>query len=401
MNTALSQPSQSISDDIYPFNLSLEDLQTQIESLSKAAAAAQSRQQIGTIDNSTEENSPHVFLTDGTDDEPAIMAIVHKFTLNKAQERVFCIIAYHTLGRSKVGPQLRLGVFGEGGTGKSGLIAAIRAWFAVLNRQNELMVTAITGSAAFNVAGSTVHSAANLPVGKQVKKDIDKTKGNDWANRHYLIVDEVSMMDCRMLVDLHNNLGAAKSSRDVYFGGVNVIFMGDFLQLSTVSQLDVYVDKPSKWAYGHQLWRSINVVVLLTEQMRQSDDPEWAAALRRIRLHVPTAEDIEMLNSRVGAPLECPGSIPVVIRRHKLRNALNKEKLQEASQVSNVPITHCLANITKCDGMSLFEAYSVKGGPSKINGDGILSVIPGAPLLVTQNIDIPLGDSKLYSQTNL
>ncbi len=52
------------------------------------------------------EDSPHVFLTDGMHDEPAIMDIVHKFTLNKAQERVFRIIAYHTLGRSKVGPQL-------------------------------------------------------------------------------------------------------------------------------------------------------------------------------------------------------------------------------------------------------------------------------------------------------
>ena len=64
---------------------------------------------------------------------------------------------------------------------------------------------------------------------------------------------------------------------------------------------DVYVDKPSQWEYGHQLWRSINVVVLLTEQMRQSEDPEFAAALRRIRLHEPTPEDIEMLNSRVHA----------------------------------------------------------------------------------------------------
>src|SRR5437667_10308525 len=118
------------------------------------------------------------------------MAIVHKFTLNKVQERVFRIIAYHTLGRSKVSPQLRLGVFGEGGTGKSRLIAAIHAWFAVLNRQNELMVTAITGSAAFNVAGSTLHSTANLPIGKQVKKDIDKTKENEWAKQHYLICDE-------------------------------------------------------------------------------------------------------------------------------------------------------------------------------------------------------------------
>src|SRR5947199_5791734 len=98
---------------------------------------------------------------------------------------------------------------------------------------------------------------------------------------------------------------------------------------------------PTEWEYGHHLWRSINLVVLLTEQMRQSDDPPFAAALRRIRFHEPTLEDIEMLNSRIGAPLECPTSILIIVRRHSLRDALNKERLQVASQTSNVPITHC------------------------------------------------------------
>ena len=41
--------------------------------------------------------------------------------------------------------------------------------------------------------------------------------------------------------------------------------------------------------------------------------------------------------------------------------------------------------------MSLSEVYNIKGGRSKIKGDGILSVIPGAPLMITDNIDIPLG----------
>lgn len=100
-----------------------------------------------------------------------------------------------------------------------------------------------------------------------------------------------------------------------------------------------------------------------------------------------------MLNSRVGASLECPASIPIVVRRHSLRDALNKERLQKASQASDIPITHCLANIKSRAKMSLSEAYNVKGGRSKVQGDGILSVIPGAPLLITQNIDIPLGIS--------
>lgn len=129
--------------------------------------------------------------------------------------------------------------------------------------------------------------------------------------------------------------------------------------------------------------------------MRQSEDPEFAAALRRLRLHEPTAEDIEILNDRVGALLESATLIPIVVRRHNLRDALNKEKLREASEVSGIPITHCLANITSHTKMSLSEAYSVKGGRSKVNGDGILSVIPGTPLLITRKIDISLGISSI------
>ena len=125
--------------------------------------------------------------------------------------------------------------------------------------------------------------------------------------------------------------------------------------------------------------------------MRQSDDSEFAVALRRIRFHESTLKDIEMLNNRIGASLECSIFISIVVRRHRLRDALNKKRLQVASQASDVPIIHCLADIKTRTKMSRSEVYNIKGGRSKVKGDGILSVIPGAPLMITENIDIPLG----------
>ena len=232
------------------------------------------------------------------------------------------------------------------------------------------------------------------------KKKVANNKAKIWTDHHYVIIDEVSMMDCKMIVDLHNNLGAATSLPGAYFGGVNVIFMGDFLQLPSVSQNDVYVNKPCKYEHGHHQWRSLNAVVIFTEQMRQSDDPEFAAALRQIRLRVPTPADIDLLNSRVGACLQCPTSIPIIVRRHPLREAINADILQEMSRYSNIPITHCLADITNCEKMSLSDAYSVKGGRSTIKADGILSVIPGAPLMITRNINIPLGIFDCHSKLN-
>jgi hypothetical protein len=74
---------------------------------------------------------------------PALIQIVWQFTLNEPQEHAFRILAYHTLDqRNEVGKQLQMGVFGERETGKSTLIAAMRAWFGVLRRREKLIVTA-------------------------------------------------------------------------------------------------------------------------------------------------------------------------------------------------------------------------------------------------------------------
>jgi len=48
-------------------------------------------------------------------------------------------------------------------------------------------------------------------------------------------IDEVSMMDTDVIARVSTKLGSAKSLPSEKFGGVNLIFMGDFLQLPTVS----------------------------------------------------------------------------------------------------------------------------------------------------------------------
>ena len=172
---------------------------------SLGAAATTMSQELPTTTSqstSTHEIQPHVFLTDGTEYQHAILEIVNRFTLNDKQKVALHVITDHTTGWSKIGAQLLMGIFGEGGTGKSRLIEAIRAWFAALSRSNELIVTATTETAAFNVKGRTLHSAVGIPVengdGVRVVATSDK-KAKEWQDRHYLIVDEVSMMDCKVI----------------------------------------------------------------------------------------------------------------------------------------------------------------------------------------------------------
>jgi hypothetical protein len=59
-------------------------------------------------------------------------------------------------------PQLLMGLFGEGGTGKSRIVNAICKWFEVRGMSDELLITATTGSAAVKIGGQTLHSAIGL-----------------------------------------------------------------------------------------------------------------------------------------------------------------------------------------------------------------------------------------------
>ena len=346
------------------------------------------------IDQPSKE--PFVFMTGPAEMKAAIQIVVDKYTLNREQARAFSIIAEHSLGQSKIGSQLLMGTFGEGGTGKSRVIEAIREWFTMINRDKRLIITATTGAAATKINGSTLHSAAAIPVETgDGEKQIRTGKATDkqislWKELDYIIVDEVSMMDSKVMMQLNKNLNLFRGSNQEHdgkpFGGVNVLFFGDFFQLPSVSKLDLWRTKLGRWQQGHDLWRSLNVVVILTQQMRQAEDLRYAETMARIRIHEPTDHDIEMLNSRIGIPIPDSSAIPIIVRRHYVRHALNLQRLKETASAHSLPVLHCKAEVISNHGFSLHQLYSIIQGPKKAIGDGILSVIPGAPLMITKNL---------------
>jgi len=339
---------------------------------------------------------PVVFITGRAEMEAAIQTVVEKFTLNKEQARAFSIIAEHSLSQSKLGSQLLMGTFGEGGTGKSRIIEAIRDWFSLINQEKRLVVTATTGAAAAKISGSTLHSAAAIPVeAGDREKQIRASKATDkqalvWKELDYIVVDEVSMMDSKVMMQLNKNLSLFRGSNKEHdgkpFGGVNMLFFGDFFQLPSVSKLDLWRTNLGRWQQGHDLWRSLNAVVILTQQMRQAEDSMYAEAMARIRVHQPTDKDIAMLNSRIGVPIPDSSAAPIIVRRHYVRHAINLQKLKETAASNNSPVLHCKAEVIADHGVSFRQVYSIIQGPKKALGEGVLSVMPGAPLMVTKNL---------------
>jgi PIF1-like helicase len=326
---------------------------------------------------------PDVYLTNSD-----INSVIDEFTLNPEQARAFRIICNHALGNySPQEPQLLMGVLGAGGTGKSTLIEAIRVWFKRNNRAKELIVTATTGSAAVKIDGTTVHSAVSIPIEKSDGKKVGKLKENQikvWQEARYMIIDEVSMLDCKVMESLHTQLAKAKSKPEVMFGGVNILFYGDFLQLPAVLNPDLYRDQ-NDWPLGHRLWRSLNAVVLLTRPMRQAKDAPYADLLSRARFRQPTDEDIETIKSRIGVKLPNMDSVAVTVRSHTLRQAINMRRLREEEAKSSTPIVYSIGKITKQENVRLLDAYQIQFG-YRSPVDAIIPVLPGAPLLVTDNV---------------
>jgi hypothetical protein len=88
----------------------------------------------------------------------------------------------------------------------------------------------------------------------------------------------------------------------------------------------------------------------------------------------------------VGARLRNMRSVPAVVRRHALRQAMNIQRLYEEESRSRIPITYCLAKVTEVPGMSMERAHRVHFGSKGSQVDAVLSLLPGVPLLITQNI---------------
>jgi hypothetical protein len=235
------------------------------------------------------------------------------FSLNTEQERAFRIVANHST-TSKC-DQLKMYLGGIGGTGKSQVIKALRQFFEQRGEAHRFLILGPTGTSAALLGGSTYHSTlglflteiANNPNILQIKANLD---GVD-----YIFIDEISMVSCRQLYRISARLSQVFGVCDEPFGGINVLFAGDFAQLPPVggsslfsgfvgTQVDSALNINSQEAaIGKALWHQVTTVVILRENMRQKTQTVEDACLRTALLHMRyggcTEDDITFLRTRI------------------------------------------------------------------------------------------------------
>ena len=162
-----------------------------------------------------------------------IDSVSNDFNLNKEQERAFRIVANHAC--SPDSEQLKMYIAGMGGTEKTQVLKALVEFFKIRNESHRFIIVAPTGSAAALLQGSTYHSMFGINSdGKQTSaiqlaQVKERLQGVD-----YIFLDEVSMLSCRDMYLISARLARVMNNPEAPFGGLNVIFAGDFVQLPPV-----------------------------------------------------------------------------------------------------------------------------------------------------------------------
>ena len=310
------------------------------------------------IDKSYLENR---FYT--TKHETSIDNICKKFTLNEEQERAFKIIAHHiTMPHCD---QLKMYIGGIGRTGKSRVISAISDYFAHQNESFRFVIVAPTGSAAALIGGSTYHSVfgINDKTGKVSEKILAQVRAQ-LKGVDYVFFDEVSMLSAHDLYKISAQLCRVMNKPDVPFGGINMIFAGDFGQLPPpmgAESVSLYSRTIGRFAtklhsqeetMGRSLWHQVTTVVILRKNMRQQnkskEDEKYRKCLDNMRHKDCDPEDIQFLRTRITSFHSQKASIcdkdfrnvAIITAKNAQKDEINKIGCIRFAEETNQQLTH-------------------------------------------------------------
>ena len=352
-------------------------------------------------------DTPDVGLTvepiDDLDYDEIAANIIQRYSLNRKQKVAFETSIKNVIKRKRneETQQLIGYVGGPGGTGKSQVIKAIVAFHKEIKSKHQLKLSAYTGTAAKLIGGSTTATLFNFKT-----KNVSNLEKR-FMNVNTIIIDEVSMIGCRQLNKISNRLTAAKHANpSLPFGGIDIIFFGDFIQFPPIKDAPLYSGWKNERVFisksnsdinkqlGINLWKQVNSVVLLDEQMRVTDR-EYQELLNRLREGKCTDNDARILNTRIvgnSTDIISNSSDPIIAPGNQLVMETNRLFASRHSQHKQVFVSTALDSVKKKKLPRELKKL-IKNYPST-KTDGLPQELPlfeGMPVSLTKNIATELG----------
>ena len=263
---------------------------------------------------------------------------------------------------------------GSAGAGKTYTLNAYIQWLK--EHKVPVAVTASTGIAATHMNGITIHSWSGIGIKDSIApKDIENLKTKKYLmkgleNTEILIIDEISMLHRNQLDMVNTVLKALKKSKKA-FGGMQVIFAGDFFQLPPVTRTREL--SRDKFAFMSQAWQeALPTVCYLTEQHRQSDN-ELNEILNEIRKGAVKEKSIAILKATASNTHEIE---PTKLYSHNADvDRMNEEELAKIENTARI-----------------FKA-------TKKGNDKLLEVFEKS-LIVKDNLKLKIGAKVMFLKNN-
>jgi hypothetical protein len=249
---------------------------------------------------------------------------------------------------------------GKAGTGKTTFLRDI-----VKKTHKNTVIAAPTGIAAINAGGVTLHSLFPLPCGtydplpngnlqgninfelntpttliKNLK--INKAKRQLIQSIELLIIDEVSMLRADILDAIDLTLKTIRKERNTPFGGVQMLFIGDMLQLPPVVKQDEWPILSryysSMYFFNAQALKDSPPLYIELEKVYRQSDDHFLGLLNNLRNNKITQTDIDTLNKHYDPEIEKKGlSDAIFITTHnKLADGINSRELEKLKGKSKV-----------------------------------------------------------------
>lgn len=219
---------------------------------------------------------------------------------------------------------------GAPGTGKT---HTINAYIEHLRSHAiEPSITASTGIAATHIGGRTIHSFIGIGVVDYMDEYVidmimqRETLYKKLLATKILIIDEVSMLDAKVLDKINVILKGVRKSQEA-FGGVQIIFVGDFFQLPPVSK----GDEIKKFAYESAAWREAKPLVCYLEKQYRQREETLSDLLLSIRNKTLGDVHLKLLEERISASQNLEEDTEITrLHTHNLNvDAVNDKKLAQ------------------------------------------------------------------------
>ena len=230
-------------------------------------------------------------------------------------------------------------ITGPGGSGKTELIRHM-----VKTTKKIIQVCALTGCAAvlLECKAKTIHSWAGIGLAVGTVEEVvsrctsNKFKMMQWIKTEVLIIDEVSMMS-KKIFDILNLIGKKMRKNNKPFGGIQLVFSGDFYQLPPIGSDDA----SSSFCFESDDWNStFHSTVQLKTIFRQKDQT-YSTILNQIREGVLYKSGVDKLNEHLNKVLPSDAAFKptILMSRRKDVDAINCNEMDKLGDETKVVYT--------------------------------------------------------------